>query len=480
MDATLTSSRSPHVPSTGSLWFAVSEVVILVRDTGVLFWRLLPQVLSLWLLGWLGSTLALKLAVIVADVNAWLGLLVFSFSFLSTLVAIVLILRLCGQEVGTRALIPESEVADDNRESSLTQLLAVTLLPFLGLYAAFGQVSDQAAMLSTEQVFRDPLSLSRQSVLQTVQGLASAHPWLLLGFLAGVYLVRRTVDLAHEKTGWRPLGLLVALIEGFFILAVIFGGFRLVQRLTRWLATREFVAWRAEVGRGVRRLLATVHLQLPELLTRLAGFGWNDVFPLLLTVAGQPIVWLAVAALVYGSQVLSLAELWRRGRPIAQRIPGASTFDRYAEKRALRGAPPRPGVRRLGREVREAFFGDIDDKYLPTFHSLRLVLRAGASFLGAYVLVYNVLAIGANYVIVLCRAVLGGRETSFWYVVEPYVDLLQNLPWEPLRLSLLAVAFRRCLELFRRRGRALDLSRQLTSSGSGAGQSESACPAAVR
>ena len=83
------------------------------------------------------------------------------------------------------------------------------------------------------------------------------------------------------------------------------------------------------------------------------------------TVVSQPIIWLAVAALVYGSQVLSLADLWRRGQPAAARVVGASRFDRRGDKRALRPATP-PGVARVGSEVREAFLGDIDDKYLPT------------------------------------------------------------------------------------------------------------------
>ncbi len=464
MSATVTPTRPPNP---GAVSAVIAEVVILVRDTAVVFWRLLPQILTIWLLGWLGSALALKLAVIVADVNAWAALVIFSVSFLSTLVAIVLILRLCGVELGIRQLIPDSEAAADDRDSSLTRLLAVTLLPFLGLYAAFGQVTQQAARLSTEQVFRDPLSLGRPSVLQTVQGLASAHPGRLLALLAAIYLLRRGVDLAHDKSGWRPLGLLVAVIEGFFIVAVIFGGFRLVRRLTRWFATREFVAWESAVGRELRQLLAAVNLKLPAALTRLAGLMADDLVPLLVTVLGQPIIWLAVAALVYGSKVLSLAELWRRGRPVVQRIPGASVFDRYADKQALH-VPPRvgagrAGTRRVGREVREAFFGDIDDKYLPTFHSVRLVLRAGVGFLGAYVLVYGVVLMAQNYVQALYQAVVGGRETSFWYITGPIFDLVENLPWEPLRLCLLAVAFRRCLELFRHQGGTPDPVKVVTA-----------------
>ncbi len=41
------------------LW---TDVRILVVDTGKLWWRLLPQLLGLYLLGWLGFQLALKLA----------------------------------------------------------------------------------------------------------------------------------------------------------------------------------------------------------------------------------------------------------------------------------------------------------------------------------------------------------------------------------------------------------------------------------
>ena len=43
------------------LW---TDLRILVVDTGRVCWRLLPQILGIYLLGWLGSQLALKIAVI--------------------------------------------------------------------------------------------------------------------------------------------------------------------------------------------------------------------------------------------------------------------------------------------------------------------------------------------------------------------------------------------------------------------------------
>ncbi len=429
----------------------LGDVVVLVRDTVTVFVRLFPQIMAVWLLGWLGNTLAVRVASIVGDTSGWAAVVVFSASFLCTLVAVVVILRLCGEELGTRALVPrEDAVEDDGRDSSLSRLVAVTLLPFLGLYSAFGLVDAQAAQLTNEQYFRNGILSGGPSVLTSVRGLATQHAWWMGALLVGVYVLRRLVDHLHERTGIGLLGILTAVVESFFVLVVIFGGFVLLRRPGRWLQGREVLAWVDAAGRAVGRALASLHLQLPELFRRLGTFLADPVWPMFWTVVSQPIIWLAVAALVYGSQVLSLADLWRRGQPAAARVVGASRFDRRTDKRALRPVAP-PGVRRVGSEVREAFLGDIDDKYLPTFHSIRLVLRAGPGFLGAFVLVYALVQIAQGAVRQLYLAVLGGHDIDFWYRAGPLLDLVDDVPWEPLRLCLLAVAFRRCLELFQQR-----------------------------
>ena len=168
------------------------------------------------------------------------------------------------------------------------------------------------------------------------------------------------------------------------------------------------------------------------------AFFNDQVWPIFAEVISQPILWLAVAALVFGSRVLSLAELWRKGQPYARRAPGASTFASYRQKQAFRRlGPPPQGLRLAGTQVKEAFFGDIDDKYLPTFHSLRLVLRAGLIFLGSYVLVYSMIAIAQNYAGTLLYAAVGGQAVDFWVAWEPLTDLVHRLPFEPLRLCLL-------------------------------------------
>ena len=432
-----------------ALW---TDVRVLVVDTGRVWWRLLPQILAIYLLGWLGSELALKLAAIAGDVSAWLALVIFSFGFLSQLSAIVLILRLVGRELGIRDMIPESERDADDRDSSITLLLAVTLLPFLGIYAAFGQVQKAADTLATEQFSRNGIFGAQETVLGVLNDAATHHKLRLLLILVGIYLLRRLVDTLHERTGRRPLGLLVALLESFFLLVVIMGGIRVWQQAKLWLEDRMFLGWLAAARDALGRALAVFHVDLPAVLVKLGEFFVDQVWPVFWEVLSQPIIWLAVAALIYGSHVLSVAELWRKGQPLGARLPVVAKFARRSDKVAARRiGPPPVGIQRVAAEVREAFLGDIDDKYLPTFHSVRLVLRAGAIFLGALVLVYAVQAIVKNYLSTAIHLALGGHQVDFWIVTGPLVDLLPNLGVEPLRICLLAVAFRRCLELFRSR-----------------------------
>lgn len=427
----------------------LTDLRILVVDTGRVWWRLLPLIMSIYLLGWLGVELTLRVAVILGDLSPWLTLVLFAFSFVATLAAAVLILNLAGRELGIRDLLPESERTVDDRDTSVSRLLAVTLLPFLGLYAAFGQVQEAGNRLSVQQFIRYGVLGDAPTVLGALNELATNRLPLLVTLLVGLYVGRRLLDLVHDRTGWRLAGLGVVLVESFFILLLVMGGIRAVQIFLIWLQQRTFVQWLSSVGDRVAELFAVLAIDLPAVLERLGTFLTDQVWPTFLEVLGEPLIWLAVAALVFGSRVLSLAELWRRGQPYAARVPGASAFSRYAEKRALRrpGPPPR-GVRLAAAQTRQAFFGDLDDKYLPTFHALRLVLRAGTLFLGSYILAYSLVRIAQNSFTTLLDQVVGGHDFTFWVRWEPVVGLLTDAPFETIRLCLLAVAFRRCLELF--------------------------------
>ena len=430
----------------------LTDLRILVVDTARVWWRLAPVILPIYLLGWLASELVLRIAVIAGDLSPWLTLVLFAFNFVCILTAVVLILGVAGRELGIRDLLPEDEREVDDRDSSVSRLLAVTLLPFLGMYAAFGQVTEAANRLFVQQMVRYGVIPDVPTVVSTLYDVGSGHIGRMVALLLGLYVLRRVVDFFHDRTGWRLLGLLVVLIESFFLLVLILGGVRVLNRFANWLEERAFMQWLVAIKNTLADFFAIFAIDLPAILDQLAEFWSEQVWPFLVDVLTEPLLWLAVAALVYGSRVLSLAELWRKGQPYAERVPGASVFARYRDKQALRrvGPPPR-GIRLAADQVQQAFFGDLDDKYLPTLHSLRLVLRAGVVFLGSYVLVYSVIEIARNYASVLVHALTGGHRVDFWVIWEPVVDLVILVPFETLRLCLLAVAFRRCLELFAQR-----------------------------
>ena len=438
---------TPHTRLPRVIW---TDLRILVLDTGRVWWRTLPLILPVYLLGWVAAQLAEALALSVGEWNSWVALLVFTIGLLAQLVAIVIILQIVGRELGVRELVPESEATDDDRDSSLTRLVSITLLPFLGIYAAFGKVQDQAVKLANLQLMRNGAFASEvPSFLGDLNRAATQHTWWLLAGLVALYLIRRGLDLLHERTGLRFLGIGVAMVEAFFLLVVILGGVRVLQLAQIWISNRVFMSWLETLKHAVLDALSVLSIHLPQLVTQLAGFLVQEVWPLFWEALVQPVVWLAVAALAFGSQVLSLAELWRKGEPYLTKVPGSTVFASRAERRQAQGKqPPPPGVSRAAVELREAFLGDIDDKYLPTFHSLRLVLRAGVVFLGAYVAVYSTILMADSAVDMLTDRLSGGRDISFWYAFGPWLTVVPDAMFETLRLCLLAVAFRRCLELF--------------------------------
>ena len=437
----------------------LTDLRILVTDTGRLCWRLLPRLLTIWLLGWLGQRLFSNLAVIAGDASAWLTLILFPLSIVSELVAIVLILQVCGRELGTRSLIPTSELVEDDRDAGVTQLLAITLLPFIGIYAAFGHINDAAYWLYVQQLARYGLLSDQQTVLGLLDDLALNHTWRLLAIIVALYVVRRLLDALHERTEWRPLGLLVAVIEAFFILLVVMGGIRVWQLAEFWVEDRAFSRWLDTAVDPLRSLLAAIAVNLPQLLVDAFDYLTGTIWPALAEAVVQPLAWLAVAAIIFGSNVMSLAELNRTVRdqlPTRHSAGAQARTARRAVRREARVASVAAsgGVRRVGAEAREAFLGDVDDKYLPTLHALRLVVRSGPIFLGSFVLAYAAVEILGNCLQIGVRLVLGGHPGHFWLTVDPVVDLVQTLPIELLRLCLLAVAFRRCLELFAQRSAA--------------------------
>ncbi|MDO5498381.1 MAG: hypothetical protein Q4F67_01720 [Propionibacteriaceae bacterium] len=440
----------------GALTEAFSELWrylrVLTVDTVRMFVRLFPQLVALQLIGWLGYGASLRIGASISFRHPWLALGVFSTGFVFVLGAMVLQLRLVGAELGIRQLLPEDAPSDD-RDEGIARLLALTLLPFLGIYAAFGFVQERAEELMVSSLVQTGV-LSDRTLAAQLAPQTAREIGIVVAVIVGAYVVRRLLDLLHEATGRRILGFLAAFVEAFFMLSLLLTGGHLLTFLRDWVVDRALRQWVDTWVDGVAAVLAVIKVNLPAIITAVGGFLSEHAIPFLLEVIGQPLAWLAVAALVYGSHVLSIADLWRKG---ARPADAAREFTR------MRGTGPRrrgsATQRRAWLEFQEVFLGDIDDKYVPTFQSLRLVLNAGLLFLCAFVVLHHAITRVSDLFSNLVTRLVGGHTVDFWYTWDVLIDLSRHLPFEPLRVCLLAVALRECLTFFRARAEAASAQR---------------------
>ncbi len=432
--------------ATGALTAFATGTVDLAAGTVSVWARLWPQLTVIWIGGWLVSELATRIATQIPLELVWLALAVFALGLLGTLGAIVLMLRVVARALDIDQLVPPEE-AGRGHGQSLSHVLALTLLPFLGIYAAVNEVAARAEQLTNLALLQSGIVADR-TILTELNPLTSpGKTAFVVGLIVTTYLVRRGVDLLHHRVGWRWLGVVVTLLEAYFLLVVILSGQHVLRAAKDWWQGRTVLQWFDQMGVAIAGLAEQLGIRWPALVAALGRFVSDVLWPLTLDALVQPVVWLAVAALVYGSKLISLAELWQKGLESRARALAPRQVRRL---RALEASRGRPRLERLWIEFREAFLSDLDDKYLPTFHSLRLVLRAGIGFLGSYVLVHALWTVVDTAWTQLVIRVIGGHEVMFWLTWQPFVALVEGLT-EPLRMCLLAVAFHRCLVHFRER-----------------------------
>ncbi len=405
----------------------------LVTTTATVWWRTLPRLLTTVAVGWCGYRIFAQLAAVVVDVSAWLSLLMLSLGFVVNLSAIIIGLRIAGDELQVRQSLPLPE--DDPRDRSIAHLLSITLLPFLGIYAVFDVVTDAANAIQVNYYVFSGLTFERPVLAQLNPEGNGNSVWAIIGLIVGLYVVRRLIEWWFERTGFRPLGLLMAVVEGFFMLIVVLSGRQLLVGVRHWVDDRVFRVWLDYPGWALQQLFAGLGLDVSQLLDAVGSWWGEAIWPGVSAMVVEPMLWLALAALVFGTRVISAADLWRRGEPV----------EVGARRARVRVGD---GERRLALAAQEAFFGDLNDKYLPTWQSLRLVTQVGAPFFGAFVLCYGVLVTGEEWLRRGLYWALGGHPAPFWSVAGPPIDLIVTVLWEPLRWALLATAFHACLGYF--------------------------------
>lgn len=407
----------------------MSEVVTL-GSTAVGLIRRRGWLLGLWFcLGWTGHELGLFISALLGAEHAVVANLVFVIAVIIKLASLVLMvhvlrpaLRLATSRPGATAATSAVPAQVYARERTL-DVVTSAVGPFLAVYAVWGFVDDDVQALFVSNYLLQGLG----GVEQWSIGLTNARLPFYLGLAVAGWLLRAGVRLVERRRP-RPAAAVVGIFaeglwafSGFVVLLIVARGVK------NWL--RDRVIW-ADLSSLANRFLDLLpNLTLPfgptvrelvgELLTVLPG-AVSTVFLL-------PLMWLALAATVYG---------WRDYR--AEDLVAGTRLQSQLSRMA--GRPTGSGRRLLLLAT-----ADLRTKYLPVAQALRLIGRAGPRFVGAYLLLATVISAAGDLLSIGLNVLVGPQSQAVTLLLDPIQSLLVGLVTTVASVALYAAGFDRAV-----------------------------------
>jgi hypothetical protein len=409
-----------------------------------LWWRYFPQLVALYLLGWLGRKGAIELAARVGwDNDVWASLIMpfAGMARLGSYVAMFLVLR---SAIPALAALPR-------RSARTVDVFANIIVPFFAIYLAWKLFAeDWLAFESSALDYRvaagmtKALTTGQTSTLHPDQLPVSTATWVII---ASALVLRYVLSKFKDNLPRWMIAVRVYVDALWVFLGVSFAasqGISFILDPMGWIGQRRIVVWadmtRADLFSHFRPLETLWGAAMAVLRTALGG-------------ATIPLLWLAVAGIIYGVSMPG----WRGA---ARRVVGNradKVFDRAVAGRKRfteRGwrVDQTVGERVRGwLRARMGNYGNIVD-------SARLILHGGVLALSLYVLAYLGLAwldmagafyhpeVGDGYLFRFGAWLFGPHPLSFWNGFADTIALISHIIVEPLRVCLIASTVAYCLE----------------------------------
>ncbi|MEV5704636.1 hypothetical protein [Actinoallomurus sp. NPDC052274] len=263
------------------------------------------------------------------------------------------------------------------------------LLPFVVIYVAWGMYLDDVRAFSRADVERNLNSAAHGSVAGFA--LDVRNLWLALVATAVAWALRTGLERYRRR---RPLAVLLAYCETAFNLFAVSSVLLLAGKGTDWVTSRR--VW---PGGG----------DLPY--QQAVGFAFSTL--------ALPLVWLAMASVVYGL--------------------GVEPDDHEAVLEGTR----LQGVAQAGAEHRNLvrLLSGQRERWVPLLHATRLILRAGAPALGLFCLCYYAVDLAVAYGFRGALHLVGpDHDPAAWPAILVPLEFARELVRTVLHLALLAAA----------------------------------------
>ena len=432
-----------------------------VVDAGRLLGRHWPVLLALFFAGRAARELVMVAAVRASLIHGVLGGLVFVLVPVSTLAALVLMLRVLLTSLsGGGGAAGGGDAAPAGASGAPRRLLDATasvLVPFLAVYASYGYLKKDGREY-LYRVFHD--EVLDNAALLTNPGkvdVASRLPFTVGVTLASTVAIAVVLRWLLARWDGARRRAWPAVVGGYLEVAWITLVARQISLFKKagndWIGERRIVRWIGDTWTHVTESVRGTGGPLK------VAVSWVDsLVGSIDTVIIVPIAWLAVGAVVYGYKLTPLG------------APSHALYQRAAGRLAR-------GPRTLRRAATE-LGTDIYGRFKPLVNGLRVVFHAGWRPMLVFWLAFLVAQTAPQWLWELERMIIGPRDLgAVWSPLSGPLGLVNEAVGAVLLACLLAAAVDRALraqpaepaELGRRR-RAAGLGPGLGRGRSAAGQ----------
>ncbi|MBM6400535.1 hypothetical protein [Phycicoccus sonneratiae] len=395
----------------GSLGVAVGSAVAVLRDALRIALGHWPVLAAIALVGVAGHNGFLWLCVWLSADHGLLAAVLLPLVPISSLVALVLMLRYAGQHEPTLATLVEPHPG--SRLQGRLVLLASTLLPFLTLYVSQDQLEqDRREFVNTTTAdeflnasFWNPDIDTERALLVSGAGL--------FALVAVAFVLRTALDRFRLPARHLTFGLAAAYVEVLWVFLLAGQVSRYKGEAGAWLLDRQLTTWALERWQDLTGLLGPLTEPVRALGQRVADLLANADQTVVL-----PIAWLTVGAVVFGQELVA-----------PDRAARASRWRHRSPSWVTRG-------------VDEAT-ASVRDRFGALARGVRLLTVAGLvpmlMFCVAFLLAEQV-GVGVD---VLVRAVVGPREGTTAIFLSPILSILGDVARSVALVALLTAALGR-------------------------------------
>ncbi|TGQ80324.1 hypothetical protein EN850_13700 [Mesorhizobium sp. M8A.F.Ca.ET.207.01.1.1] len=431
----------------------VADIIRPISLSFSLLRRFWPQLVALVLAGVLTGDLLLQLAAKVALANHFAGLAMLTLVALAQLVVTVAMFHVLrpglpnvlaaqrGADKAAESKVAGKETSDaDRRGSRLVRMITIALLPFFAYYAAWGFLGDIVRQYSRASLDQAGFGQSG-NVLDVLDSR-----WLLIS-VAVSWLIRRLAKFMQTKTTATSFWQIVVVIcETNWIFVGLYVISRWKDSALQWLMSRNF--WSvlqasidglaSPVPVATAAPVVTAASAAPVVPVEITSIAASTVAVNLFFYMLLPLIWLVMAALIYGYEVRDDAALMRvNGR-----------VERFGQRYA--------GLPKFLRDFVEHFIAGYRSRYLPIANGVRLTVSSSLLLLCTLIVGYRLLDWGAAWLWLGATRLIGPHELDVWQILSHGVTLLFGSPFqdsstgiliEPIRICFLAAVLETAFSL---------------------------------